>query len=336
MALLAALVMLGLTAPVSAGAYLYWSENGGISRANFDGGEVQEDFMPKLREPSFAIQSLAVGGRYMYISGSSDGLISRAKLSGGQIEPDFAHIPEPQLSANRVGNEIEVDARWMTVAGGYVYWSGGDGWGDPSESEPDPNPLVQAYKDAVRADEDSVGRVRINGSDPEPNFIQTGTSTLMVTAYAGHLYWASEHAIIRANLNGSHVEPNFIKLPEARINGLYVADDHIYWATEHTIVRANLDGGHVNRHFITGLGYVNEVCGGGGYVYWGERPTSDQSELHWIGRANLNGTAVRPRLLNLSGKTWNGSFVVDGLGPGAAHLKRRRELHPEPKKRTKK
>jgi hypothetical protein len=302
--LFAALAAVALVHPAPSAAYLYWISNrSAIDRADLNGGGLQQGFVSSPY-PQGGFNAIVPDSPYIILAGGGNGgQIGRANLDGTGIVPDILTIPQPLAKEPLAPAEVEIAARAVATSGPYLYWTDNDS----NRAEPS---------------RESIGRANVDDGSVEPNFIKTGAPAYMMTVAAGHIYWIAEHAISRAKLDGSDIEPNFIPL-QVYTNGLAVAEGHIYWTTQDTVARANLDGHDIEPNFIAKLGLVNEVAVGGGYIFWTtEQKREYQGHLQRmafsIGRANLNGTHVRPNFMKLA-QPFSWGLVVDGLGPGAAH-----------------
>ena len=181
-------------------------------------------------------------------------------------------------------------AAGIAIDGSYIYWS-----------------------DALA---DTIGRARLDGTDPQPNFITGLTSTPTGLAVdGGHIYWAEfgTDTIVRANLDGTGVQENFI----TGANGPYtvaVDSSHVYWTNSNngaagTIGRANLDGTAIQQDFITGATGPVGVAVDATHVYWSNYGPLD-TPGSTIGRANLDGTGVQPDFI--TGATGPTGIAADG------------------------
>lgn len=235
--------------------------------------------------------------------------IGRANLDGEAVEQSF------------IGSSYARFACGVAVDHEHVYWS---------------NP-----------DTGTIGRARIDGSDPDPSFITGADSPCGVAVDRAHVYWTngtfnyptpSAQAVGRANLDGSGVDQSFIS-SVAEPCGVTVDHAHVYWtnAANGTIGRAELDGTGVEQSLIAGADRPCglAVTGGsiiprhavlGGNIYWansGELPGMT------IGRASLDGSAVEQSFIDglqeVSGVAVTGEHVFwsdagSGAGVGRAAL----------------
>jgi Bacterial Ig-like domain (group 3) len=148
-------------------------------------------------------------------------------------------------------------------------------------------------------------------------------------AVVGCLVWAAgagADAVGVAKLDGSGVEPGLVSVARpdgATIGGIAVLGGHIYWANgaTHTIERANLDGSGVEPDFIH-VPLVDGASSGPGSlavsseaIYWtthGYPPGPFPTQFSYIGRANLDGSGVVPKLISAG--------TVTGLAADDAHV----------------
>ena len=164
------------------GAYVYWTESGGIWRRKIRGGRVRGLIAGPHKGHTYDPFSpiwLAFDRKHIYWA-DGVGRIGGAKLNGSRVNYSL------------VGS---VDAGGgIAMAGGHLYWLSASG---------------------------RIGRANRNGSGANPGFISTGISPGDVTpcglaAYGGQIYWISSTStgtpgtIGRAGLDGSNVTPALI------------------------------------------------------------------------------------------------------------------------------
>jgi hypothetical protein len=155
--------------------HVYWANYDGnsIGRADLDGTEVNQEFVPAVTKPC----GVAVNEDFIFwTGGSSHGYVGRAERLGGARGPNLVEF-EPPLDYDLCG----VAANQL-----HVFWGG---FGD------------------------SIGRVGVDGSDPEPSFIAGAQSPCSITIGDGRLYfgevsqwWNGLGHISRANLDGTGLE----------------------------------------------------------------------------------------------------------------------------------
>ena len=123
-----------------------------------------------------------------------------------------------------------------------------------------------------------LGRMKLDGSDPEPDFIEnlftaeefeTEGGVVQMVIAGEYVYWANTfgHKIKRSNLNGTEIDREFITGLGGDVEGLATAGSHLYWSDQVNLVetsttdpgsgqvigRANLEGGEVNTSFVSGF-----------------------------------------------------------------------------------
>jgi len=160
----------------------------------------------------------------------------------------------------------------------------------------------------------TIGRARLDGSRANEQFVKTSAySTIGVAVDTKHIYWTSSGFdigsgwIARADLDGSHIDRRFIRAGDSP-TGIVVARRAIYWAHRDAhpatdglrfsfaIGRASFDGRKVQRDFIRIPTAIDGVAANGRYVFW-----ANNGE-HVIGRANLDGTDVRQRCIDVQAR----------------------------------
>jgi hypothetical protein len=276
--LLVTLAFAGLaTLPAVADAFVYWTNDatGTIGRADLDGTDVDESFIPaSTAGPSGSNQrfGVAVGGGHIYWA-DADGRIGRANVNGSGVNNSFI------AGANGIANFALRNP--LAVGAGHIYWvSNGDGTST------------------------AVGRANLDGSGVNKTFITANADS--VAADSDHVYWTKGGGTIgRANADGSGVDDSFIA-GAGNARGIAVDARHIYWQTDGSIGRANLDGSVVDPSFISGAGDPFGVLGLAvdEHIYWGDHSAST------IGRANLDGTGINQSFIS-AGNPWG--IAVDSL-----------------------
>jgi hypothetical protein len=137
----------------------------------------------------------------------------------------------------------------------------------------------------------AIGRANLDGSDPDPTFIQNTLSGVPtgIAAGGGEIFWTEQSApdawrgrIGEAALDGTELNESLVAFADA---GVGVATDgrHLYWATAAgTIARSRMDGSDIDLDFISPrAGRIEGVAVSGGNIYWGE------PNRNAIGRARL-------------------------------------------------
>jgi Bacterial Ig-like domain (group 3)/PASTA domain/Domain of unknown function (DUF5050) len=156
----------------------------------------------------------------------------------------------------------------------------------------------------------SIGRVKLNGSDPQPKWIPNLPQSAAGIAVDGsYIYWTDgEEYIGRATLAGGDIDPTFIDLgAETSPAGLAVQGSTLYVGTENQIRTVSVSGGTVSP-LGPSLGedvQVPSLAVAGGYVYFGEFGTANG-----IGRMQTNGMNETDSLI--TGLQINGGVASDG------------------------
>jgi virginiamycin B lyase len=194
-------------------AYIYWEANGGVGRANLDGTDVNNSFIPTL---AGVTGCFAFDAQHIYWG--TWGGVGRANLDGSGANPNFI------TGANGPMCEVALDS-------GHVYWQG----------------VSSNVAIIGRANLDGSG---VNQNFIAPTGNGCGLAVDSSHIYWSTGYYGGS-TIGRADIDGSHVNSSFITSAD-RPCGLVVDSSHIYWANGgHTpsFIRANLDGTGVTQLF---------------------------------------------------------------------------------------
>jgi hypothetical protein len=271
------IAFLGL--PAAASAYVFWtSPAGSIGRIGNDGG----DPLPALIPGGAETAPIAVGGGHLYYRTDEEAeaggnLIARTDLDGAA----GTLLPEGALSFGAVAIGA-VDAE-------HIYWIDGTG----------------------------IGRARLDGSDPEPEFLLVTGGPEMggIAVYDGFVYWTDYdggvgHLIGRANLGTKIVEGAFVELTEESGPRAIAADaEGIYWVwegngpAEGEIGHVGLGGGTAVLDAIPGIDAVPLSLAITG------------SDLYWINFQEGSGISLAHGALGGAASTVDLHFV-DHIGPG--------------------
>jgi virginiamycin B lyase len=172
---------------------------------------------------------------------SADG--STAFFTSSEELTDNAHTTPSQAigranlsdGSDNEGSFIPANAAAIAVDGSHIYWA-----------------------DTAN---DSIGRAKLNGEEPKPNFI-TGTDNPKGVAVDGsHIYWtnaadgsAGAGSIGRADLNGENINQSCVS-GASDPRGIDLDSNYIYWANagagSGAIGRADLGCTNPNQTFIT-------------------------------------------------------------------------------------
>jgi hypothetical protein len=250
-----------------ASAYVYWTnDRGGIGRANLDGTNPTQFFIPSADAPEPT--GVAVDGQHIYWADRSGG-IGRANLDG--TNPTQFFIP------SWTSSPAAPEPLGVAVDGQHIYWADWVG---------------------------GVGRANLDGSNVTYELISVQFPFIEAAGVAvdgQHVYWpvsdyntSEPGGIGRANLDGTN-PTHFIPRADAPDPiGVAVDGQHVYWGEQVDgvggIGRANLDGTNPTQFFIPSAD-APEAAGvavDGQHVYWADR--SGGNRRGGIGRANLDGT----------------------------------------------
>jgi len=156
--------------------HVYWASRGGnsIGRARLGGGGVDQSFVHAATGPDGPC-GVAVDDDFVYWAGSGPYVVGRALLLGGSKGPPLVEDPEHNQSCG------------VAITDDYLFWGGAG---------------------------DSIGRVGINGSDPDPEFIEGVEEPCGLTIYGSRLYWGEASIpygrISSARLSGSDVDRGIV------------------------------------------------------------------------------------------------------------------------------
>ena len=239
-------------------------------------------------------------GTYIYFSvhksGSHD--IGRVNLDGSNLNESF-------IVTNRAGGN---DGQ-ISVQGDYIYWANYQDIFRSLKDNPVLSELIYTSASAISSvttdatyvywsdvQNEKIGRVLLDGTSPNPNFIvgtsptNTSNDTYGLFVSNEYIYWANydSNTIGRAAKNGTSINDSFVSLTGGGPCGVWASATHLYWSNWNTgtIGRSNLDGTFINNSLITGLGTAFNIYGTGSNIYW-----TDQSSNR-IGKANLDGSGA--------------------------------------------
>jgi virginiamycin B lyase len=258
--LLVALIAVAL--PASAGAYIYWGNSSGadhrIGRANLDGSEVNESLIGNYGGGQ---TPLAVDATHLFYAGPLFDM--RSNLDGGEA----VKLGTPVIEEEEEFPPEGIDGAPAAVDGEHFYWAS-------SSTE-------------------YIGRAKLDGSDPEPEFLNIGGAEALaggIAVYGNYIYWAAfaggtGYTIGRADLATKLpvAENEFIEIPEEKgapgaPKGIAVDENGIYWteieefdsSIPATIGHAGLDGGSATPNYFAGanVGYAGGIAASDGFVYW--------------------------------------------------------------------
>jgi virginiamycin B lyase len=203
--------------------YIYWTTaNGGtatyIGRANIDGKDVNPKFINTAGDN---VCGVAISSTYIYWVGDVGSYIGRAKLDGTDVDPDFINV------GTRVCG--------LAVTKSSIYWA--------------------------NYDDGEIGQANIDGSDPNPSAIDVGSVVgIAIEGDYLYFASNGGTTIGRVKLNGTDLDTNFITDLNGEQAFLAVDSQYIFWANADvsggysgtTIGRATIDGTEMNESFIKG------------------------------------------------------------------------------------
>ena len=142
-----------------------------------------------------------------------------------------------------------------------------------------------------------------------------------MAASGGYVYWPEEDSIGRVAVDGSHLNRDFIPLPQENgggvADGLAIEGGYIFFSRcqDGTVGRASLDGRTIEQHLVS-MGWPNcpqSLATTGGRVYWSELGGIGGS-IGRIGSAKLDGSDIEEN--SLIAHTTEGPFGI-AAGDGA-------------------
>jgi sugar lactone lactonase YvrE len=235
-----------------------------------------------------------------FVAANADG--SRAfLLSSEELTNDANTGPSPSISrsdlegVSRQEGFLTANASALAVDSTHIYWA------NPARG--------------------TVGRAKLDGSEPEPEFIKEAGTPEGVAVDAEHVYWTNRGTgldgggtIGRAKIDGSDPEPSFIATGVSNPRGIAVSGTNIFWANGGTtaatrkIARTALAGtGLIQLIPVSGTSGAAGLTIQGTSIYW-----ANPSEAA-IGRANVSGASVVQSFIAGAGE-------AGGLASDAEHL----------------
>ncbi len=283
-ALIAALAALAALGAARASAYVFWTDQSSLARANLDGSHPNQhllsvgDTSGGLTDDGSHVYWVKAPSRQPDDTPNQDGAIMRANLDGSGVTQVVGGIAP--VSVHVQGSQVY-----------FVNWNA-SGTNTIGRTNLDGSGLNSSFID-VPAWHDS--------SDGGPGFIALG---------GGYVYWYDGNRIGRANLDGSNVNDRLITGTGGGLNlGFAVDSGHLYWALNYSfgqgsIARVGLDGSGMNKTFIDNLSQPETVDVFQGHIYWTQGAVSNRS----IRRANLDGSGT----VTLVNNAFSFDFALDG------------------------
>lgn len=197
-------------------SHLYWADSrwDRIGRATVDGyTEIDLDFITGAEEPC----GVALDEDHVYWANRGGNSIGRARLDGGGVDQGYVDSVSGPCG--------------VAVDGDFVYWTGSGpnvvGRALLLGGDKGP-PLIEDFESheacgvAVAGEHlfwggyvDSIGRVGVNGSNPDPDFIDGVDEPCGLGIYGSRLYWAEDSIrygrISSARLSGSDVDRGVVE-----------------------------------------------------------------------------------------------------------------------------
>ena len=289
MLLTIALVATLLGAAPGARAYVYFSANTAIYRANLNSGGVTP--LIASGPTPFYPYGIAVSWNRIYwveshpnSTGAFSSSIGRANLDGTGVNHNFIRLAQSD------------DTYGVAINAGHIYWA------------PDLHGTTTP----------SIGRALLsNGKQVRHNFI-TGGCPNDVAVDPDHIYWTNPctvdnilgGTIGRAGIDGSSPDQAFVIPGVHDPFGIAVDSNHLYWtnrATD-TVARSDL-GGQFVKQSLAPASVPSGVDIDDGHLYW-----NNDASPYTVGRADLDGSA--PNQLFISApQPYSKGVAVDGLTP---------------------
>jgi hypothetical protein len=188
----------GVSAMTVSGPYLYWSEVDGLNRSSIWRARLDGgNARALIHMRSSGPHGPVIAGGHIYWSETN--AIARANLDGSHVQRAFKQLP--LQSSGEATNGLATDSR-------YIYFS--------------------------RCQAATIGRVALNGSEANPDFIalSRGQCPQGIAVAGGQIYWTNldlegPGTIGRANLDGSEAKDGWLAMPSTPAGGPWslAADD---------------------------------------------------------------------------------------------------------------
>jgi hypothetical protein len=299
--LLALLLVVGACAP-PAGAFVYWSGDPSLGRADLDG-------TPDPGEPWLSAGGegcgVTVDTAHVYWTTRS-GTIGRADLDGSDSDPAFVTLSGGSACG------VAVDA-------GHLYWASSSsgklgratidgsavepGWMSPGVGHG--CGIAVDAADVYWATGSGVYSAPLSGGPPATISTAT-TENCGVAVNAAHIYWATGAGYIERDLLSGGPPTPIVKAPLGPC-GVAVDSHYVYWgnSASDSVGRANLDGSGLDQRFAEGAhgpcGVAVDSLGPvGGHGQGGAPSASLPSNAFRLGHVSKNrkhGTARLELLL---------------------------------------
>lgn len=187
-------------------------EEGTIGRANINGGEVEEDFIEGASNP----RGVAVGGEFLYwANADNEGpdetrAIGRAKLGAGGaegVDQEFISLEDFTPGAKPTPEGLAVNALSIyatlndNVELGYLFRWDLNGADEKFLFDQQFTSLRGIALDSehiywAREDKDTIGRAKLDFSDPEREWIEDAGHPGGLAVNATHLFWSANQELL--------------------------------------------------------------------------------------------------------------------------------------------
>jgi hypothetical protein len=190
------------------GEHIYWTnsadggkEHGTIGRAELGGGKPEPEFISGATNP----EGIAVAAEYVYWANggkeTATRTIGRAKQADGkEVEQAFIAVDDSSIEFTPQGLAVDATHIYMTINGAqksnYVFRYDLDGknrllWFDDFGIEARGIALDGGHVYWGRQAKETIGRAKLDLSEPEKEFIKEAGHPLGVAVDGGHIYWSA-------------------------------------------------------------------------------------------------------------------------------------------------
>jgi len=296
-------------------SHVYWAEpvSGSIGRASLDGSSANYAFITGAMNPC----GIAVDSAHIYWTSFSGGSIGRANLDGSNPTQAF-------ITAIGQPCGVAVDHRfiyWTSSVSHYVGRALVDtGYKGPHLLDGDGS--FDFCGLAVNQEHlfwggfgDRIGRVNLDGSDPEPSFISGVEGSCGIAVDSGHIYWTEQRhpsRVSSADIDGTAVNRNILTRLGGGPCGIAVNSSLISRAP--SLLRSAFDFGKVRHNKRRGIAFIPVDLPDRGYFR--ARVTSGAS---WT----LLPDRVKGGTLSAGGRKW---LKIWAGGKGGNGQRMRRQL----------
>lgn len=298
-------------------SHVFWAEpaKGSIGRANLDGSGADYTFITGAENPC----GIAVDGAHIYWANFRGGSIGRANLDGSGVTQAFIGAVDGPCG-------VAVDHRfiyWTSTMGNYVYVGRASlDTGDKGPHLVDGNGSFDFCGLAVDQEHlfwggfgDRIGRVNLDGSDPDSSFVSGVERPCGIAVDGSHLYWMEQRSpanIGVTNLDGA--APSRVIITGLSRVPCGIAVDGVSVVPVQPPSRSEFSFGKVKYNQGRGVAFVPVDLPDGGYlrakvtsgaswtllperVKGGTLPVGGRKWLKlWAGGKGANGRRIRRQL----------------------------------------